>query len=209
MSLRILWIVMVFSLYLFMVVQETILANEVNSESYSDSEAETELELGSESEVESLIDSDKGVQGSDLGGDPNLVEQVARPLDRMRGESGLLETFLYDPSGRRDPFAPYKIDEAETVTDADGEALGPLLPLQRFSLSELKLIGIIWDTTDPKALFVDPTGKYWPAVGIDDRVGNKNGYIAAIREGEVIIIETSKGRDGEILYIPQVLKVER
>lgn len=141
--------------------------------------------------------------------DPNLQQEkeVAEEAVPATVSQGVLETFLYDPKGRRDPFAPFRAEEP--TSDTTSEVLGPILPLQRFSLSELKLIGIMWDISEPKALFVDPNGRYWPPVGIDDRIGNKNGYVAAIREGEVVIIESNQGREGEIVYTPRVLRVER
>lgn len=113
-----------------------------------------------------------------------------------------LEPFIYDPKGRRDPFGPYVEDQ---VSQEDGFQ-GPLLPLQRFDVSELKLIGIMWNVKDPKAMFVDPNSQIH-VVGKDERVGRNNGYIAVIREGEVVIVEAMR-RKGDLVYSSRVVRLE-
>ncbi|MEO0335779.1 MAG: pilus assembly protein PilP, partial [Pseudomonadota bacterium] len=82
-----------------------------------------------------------------------------------------------------------------------------LLPLQRFDLDQLNLLGIIWDISDPKAMFKDPNGEIH-IVGLEERIGRKNGYIAVIREGEVVVVEASR-RKGEVIYTSRVLRMEQ
>ena len=105
-----------------------------------------------------------------------------------------LEPFIYDPKGRRDPFRPYQ----EVVIQRNDGFEGPLLPLQRFDLDQLNLLGIIWDIRDPKAMFKDPNGEIH-IVGLEERIGRKNGYIAVIREGEGVIVEASR-RKGDVIF---------
>lgn len=113
-----------------------------------------------------------------------------------------LEPFIYDPKGRRDPFGPY----VEVQVSQEDGFQGPLLPLQRFDVSELKLIGIMWNVKDPKAMFVDPNSQIH-VVGKDERVGRNNGYIAVIREGEVVIVEAMR-RKGDLIYSSRVVRLE-
>lgn len=114
-----------------------------------------------------------------------------------------LEPFIYDTKGRRDPFRPY----VEMRAPEEGEMQGPLLPLQRYDLDDIKLTGIIWDVRSPKALFVDP-GKQTHILGRDDRIGRNNGYIAVIREGEVVVVEAQRIR-GETVYSTRIMKLPR
>lgn len=114
-----------------------------------------------------------------------------------------LEPFIYDPKGRRDPFGPY-VDPQEVT---DGNFQGPLLPLQRFDIEELKLIGIMWNISEPKAMFVDPNAQIH-VVGKDERIGRNNGYIAVIREGEVVIVEATR-RKGDMVYSSRVVRLEQ
>ncbi len=114
-----------------------------------------------------------------------------------------LEPFIYDPKGRRDPFGPY----VEPQESSGGGFQGPLLPLQRFDIAELKLIGVMWNISEPKAMFVDPNSQIH-VVGKDERIGRNNGYIAVIREGEVVIVEATR-RKGDLVYSSRVVRLEQ
>lgn len=116
---------------------------------------------------------------------------------------GIIEDFNYEVSGRRDPFLPYTSPKAISVEEEE-EIVSPL---QRFELDQLKLIGIIWDTRKPKAMFLDPAGKGY-IVGKLDKVGRNRGYIAEIREGEVIILERYVG-EGRSTFQTRSIRLER
>jgi type IV pilus assembly protein PilP len=116
---------------------------------------------------------------------------------------GFLEPFLYDMVNRRDPFLPY----AEFQPQTDEGPTRALTPAQRFALEELQLVGVMWDVKDPKAMFMDPE-KEVLVLGRDESIGNRNGYIAAIREGEVVVVEAIRKR-GDIIYRTRVLRIER
>ena len=101
-----------------------------------------------------------------------------------------LESYRYENDPRnRDPFISLKQETGE-----DGEViinqtmLGPYLPLERFDIDQFQLMGIIWDTDDPRALFLDPNSQSH-IVRKNDRIGLYKGHLAEIREGEVIIAE--------------------
>lgn len=127
---------------------------------------------------------------------------TSSPMGSLSSEfETFLEPFLYDPKGRRDPFRPY----SESRGPEEGELSGPLLPLQRFDLDQLKLTGIIWDVGDPKAMFVDPKGQIH-VVRRDERIGRRNGYIAVIREGEVVVVE-ALNINGDLMYSTRVLRI--
>lgn len=112
-----------------------------------------------------------------------------------------LEPFIYDTEQRRDPFAAYK---DPTFSNEGGLPTGPL---QQFNLDELELIGIMWDIRAPKAMFVDPSKKVHVA-GRDEGIGKRNGYIAAIREGEVVVVEAVRTESG-ISYETKVIRLPR
>lgn len=112
-----------------------------------------------------------------------------------------LEPYIYDPKGRRDPFKPY----AESAPLEEGEMAGPLLPLQQYDLEQLRLVGILWNIADPKAMFIDPKNQVH-VVRRDERLGKKNGYVAVIREGEVVVVE-AVNVNGDLMYSTRVLKI--
>lgn len=145
--------------------------------------------------------------------DPNATKPAAaeehEPLTTAQASSGIselegfLEPFIYDIVNRRDPFQAY----AEYVPVEESGPSRPISPAQRFDLEQLQLIGIMWDIKDPKAMFVDPE-KEVLVLGRDESIGNRNGYIAAIREGEVVVVEAVRKR-GDIIYRTRVLRMER
>lgn len=123
----------------------------------------------------------------------------------IAGIQNVIEPYIYDPQGRRDPFKPFLYLESQ---ESDvGAFQGPLLPLQRFDLDEINLIGIIWQVGDPRAMFRDPNDQVH-VLGKDERIGRNNGYIAVIREGEVVVVETVRNK-GNIEYLPRVMKLSR
>jgi type IV pilus assembly protein PilP len=132
---------------------------------------------------------------------PSSAGAVQESASAVAAEvQGFLEPFIYDAKNRRDPFQPY--------TDFRPTENQPTLsPLQRFDLEDLKLVGIMWDVHSPKAMFLDPE-KQVHVASRDESIGRKNGYIAVIREGEVVVVESTR-KDGEVQYKPRVLRLER
>ena len=82
----------------------------------------------------------------------------------------------------------------------------PLEPLQKFALSQLKVVGIIWDVGKPKALIEDPAGKSHIVIE-NTKMGPDMGYVAAIREGEVIVVEPLISPEGRKSYQTKILKL--
>lgn len=117
--------------------------------------------------------------------------------------AGLMDPFEYDPRGRKDPFVQPIPEKALTP----GSLHGPILPLQAFNLDQLRLVGIIWDVRHPKAMIKDPEGKTH-IVGPNTKLGPKNGYIAVIREGEMVVVETTE-QMGKLSSTAQVVKIAK
>lgn len=134
--------------------------------------------------------------------DPKSSKQLEALTDELFLQ-GLMDPFDYDPRGRKDPFAQPVLDRPV----APGSPHGPLLPLQRFDISKLKLIGIIWDVKRPRAMINDPEGKMH-VVGPNTKIGIRNGYIAVIREGEIVIVETVE-ENGRLVSSAQIVKLAK
>lgn len=94
------------------------------------------------------------------------------------------QDFVYDPTGKRDPFRAFKWTRPDRVRDR--EALGPL---EQFDLSQLSLVAVVWETGNARALIQDPSGgTYIVAKGA--RVGKNEGRITAIDDNMVRVKET-------------------
>jgi type IV pilus assembly protein PilP len=88
----------------------------------------------------------------------------------------------YDPSGRRDPFAP--------VLQQLG--LGPidptLPPLQRVGLTEMNLIAVVWGSYGYTAMVQTPDGNGY-TVRRGTRIGPNNGVVSAVTEKGIVVQE--------------------
>jgi Tfp pilus assembly protein PilP len=106
------------------------------------------------------------------------------------GGSGILneENYVYDPTGKRDPFKPYK-NFRPTVDVGNQRITTVLEPLQKYELEKLLIVGILWDVKTPRALLKDPDGAVHTVVR-NTKIGRNEGIVAAIREGEIVVIET-------------------
>ncbi|WP_447598842.1 pilus assembly protein PilP [Nitrospira sp. Nam80] len=88
----------------------------------------------------------------------------------------------YDPSGRRDPFAPIVENNNQGQSDA------VLPPLQRIGLTELSLIGVVWGAYGYTAMVQTPDGKGY-SIRRGTRVGPNNGVVSSITERGIIVQE--------------------
>ena len=100
---------------------------------------------------------------------------------------------IFNPEGRRDPFVTFR-GEAEMAHD--DESL--LLPLQRYELSELRMVGVIWGAKGTRALVEDGEGM-GHSLGVGDRVGRANGVVTKVTETEVIVKEEFPGVGGRMV----------
>jgi type IV pilus assembly protein PilP len=104
---------------------------------------------------------------------------VAKP-DQTGGAA--MTGLVYDPSGRRDPFAPIIENGLQGQTDA------LLPPLQRIGLTELSLIGIVWGAYGYTAMVQTPDGKGY-SIRRGTRVGPNNGVVSSITDRGIIVQE--------------------
>jgi type IV pilus assembly protein PilP len=109
---------------------------------------------------------------------PAGTAQVSSQIPLAEGMTGL----GYDPSGRRDPFAPI-IQELQV-----GKTDSTLPPLQRVTLTELNLIAIVWGAYGYTAMVQTPEGHGY-TVRRGTRMGQNNGVVSAVTERGIIVQE--------------------
>ena len=95
----------------------------------------------------------------------------------------------FDPTGRRDPFRPPRA----TVATRTGE---PPTPLQRYEIGQLKLVAVIYDTVQPRAVVEDDQGLGY-IVRVGTAIGANGGRVRDIERGRVLIEEDSVDFYGE------------
>jgi type IV pilus assembly protein PilP len=142
------------------------------------------------SQIETVISDKKGKFVPQSGNGENKIPDLL---------VGIIEDYNYNPNGKRDPFTPFEKDTNTTT-------IGPIWPLQKYDLEQLRLVGVIWEVKIPKAMILDPTGKGY-VVTVNERIGRNNGYIARIREGEIVVVENISGADGKSNYVTKLMKL--
>jgi type IV pilus assembly protein PilP len=115
---------------------------------------------------------------------------VTAPTGTARIEEKPAEAYAYRPAGRRDPFAPL-ISKQEKKAN-----LSERPPLERYSINEFKLSGIIWGGFGYNAMLEGPDGKgYFIRVGTI--IGPNRGVVKAITQTSIVIEEKFKNVMGE------------
>ena len=96
----------------------------------------------------------------------------------------------YDPARHRDPFRPPTI----TSTVADG---GPRTPLERYEIGQLKLVGVVWEEEDARAMVEDSSGLGY-IVTTGTPIGSSGGVVRSIEPRRVLIEEKTTNFYGEV-----------
>ena len=112
--------------------------------------------------------------------------------DEDADKSSVTAIQVYDPEGKRDPFTSFS-SKGEEMSAEDQSFL---LPLQRYDLGELKMVGVIWGSKGPKALVEDAGGAGY-TVEVGERIGRSNGVVTRITEVEIIVREEFPGIGGK------------
>lgn len=99
------------------------------------------------------------------------------------------DSYTYNPVGKRDPFVPFS---GEFVS----YSVVPKTPLEKYSLNELNLTGIIWGISDPRALIKAPDG-YSYIVRMDAPIGRNRGRVSRITKKELYVEEEYRDPTGK------------
>ena len=103
------------------------------------------------------------------------------------------ETF--DFSGKKDPFRSYVVASKAKLP------LPPIseiqLPIQKFEVSQFKVLGIITGLKENRAMVLDPTGKSY-VIKEGSLIGPHNGKVQAITPTVIDVIEQYRNESGQI-----------
>lgn len=189
----------------------TNLENPENSNSFN-ADSSNQTYDASNAEAEQIEEQDE--IGS-VSGAASSADDIFDQLDALNsGGASFYEsykTFIYNPSNRKSPFLPPKNLRTKTGYK-DQEVDSIRTGLLAYDLESLTLTSLLWSVDEPRALIKDPSGQtHKVKEGV--LIGRKDGYIAKIREGEVVVVEKElvRGEDGleKEIFKTQVLKMER
>lgn len=98
--------------------------------------------------------------------------------------------YAYDPADRRDPFAPIVNRESKQFGLSSN-----LPPLERFTISEFKMSGILWGGFGYNAMLEGPDGKgYFVHVG--SQIGPNRAVVKKINQDSLVLEEKFKNYMG-------------
>ncbi len=116
-----------------------------------------------------------------------IALQPAKP-EAPKAEEKPDSPYTYEPRDRRDPFAPIVMRAEQGGKPGSG-------PLERYSVTEYKLTGIIWGGFGYNAMIESPDGKgYFVRVGTV--IGTNRGVVKKITQTTMVIEETFKNYIG-------------
>ncbi len=125
---------------------------------------------------------------------PQPAPQQSTPLPSAVTPQEVERDYVYDPTGKRDPFQPFIA--AQTPVKPVGEEI-PATPLQKYDLSQLRLVAIIVGAGDGSAMVEDSEGKgYIIKKGV--YVGANFGKVKSVLKDRVIIEERYKDYTGQV-----------
>jgi hypothetical protein len=89
---------------------------------------------------------------------------------------------LVPTAGPRDPFRPFNLALRPRPVET------PRTPLEQYDVHALKLVAVIYDTQNPKAMVEDDTGLGY-TIGLGTKIGNQGGVVKAIDPDRVVVEE--------------------
>lgn len=132
---------------------------------------------------------------------PEVAAPVAAPVKRAATEGAAAtvatEEYFYNPAGKRDPFKPFYETNKGSVAPPDPNSP----PLQRWDVDKFLLTGVIWNTSVPQALLIDPEG-IGHVVAMGSYVGRNWGKVTSISDHSVVVTEEYQTMDGELVVNP-------
>lgn len=138
--------------------------------------------------------------GTGGGGSVATPEATATPTPTPTPDE--TAEYNYNPVGKRDPFRSFVMEELSPDTKR------VVTPLQRFDLDQLKIIGIIWGISSPRAMVVTPDGKGY-VVQKGTLIGKNWGKVSRITQDEVIISEEYRDFEGRLIVTEVPLRLPK
>lgn len=146
---------------------------------------------------------------------PIDVKSTMATLEEKVAKEGntLYRARFYDPEGKIDPFAPiFKQSTPETVAKKGPkkkrEKRVPQTPLERLSLGQLTLVGVIRMPGGNRAIVQEASGKGY-VVKNGTYIGTDAGRVIDIEANRVVIEEEVENVLGDVITRKQELKLQK
>jgi type IV pilus assembly protein PilP len=113
------------------------------------------------------------------------------------------QRYVYDPSGRRDPFEPLLVVARQALRPDE-----PLTPLQTYEIGQFRLIGIIVGKGVPRAMVVAPDGKSY-ILQRDIKIGKNGGKVTEVQREMVVVEEKFEDFAGDVKTVIQEIRLPK
>jgi type IV pilus assembly protein PilP len=134
--------------------------------------------------------SDSGKKGTPVSAGPKPVTKVATQGTATAPQVQLPPEYVYSAAGKRDPFSSI------IVKEVPGAKISDRPPLERYSLGEFKLAGVVWGGFGYNAMLEGPDGKgYFVHVGTI--IGPNKGVVKKITQHTMVVEEKFKTVTGD------------
>lgn len=117
------------------------------------------------------------------------------------------EFYRYNPQGKADPFRPFIDPDAAKKKAAKPRDL-PLNPLQRLSIEQFRLVGVIGNGQDRRAMVQDPAGRFYSLLK-GAYIGLNNGRVEAILPDSMIVNEKIRTDEGKVQLRKHTMKLRQ
>ena len=127
---------------------------------------------------------------------PVPIKKTEAPISAFDEEEGMIVKkltipFEYDRQAKRDPF---RLPEVSGMEIPLGAYFGPFLELQEVRLENVKIKALLLDPLRPKAVISftqdNNTKEISRKIFIGDYLGENFGIVQAIREGQIVVVQT-------------------
>ena len=133
------------------------------------------------------------------GADAPSASPTSAPTPRPT--VGTLPTPGAPAANLRDPFRPFNLALRPKAVET------PRTPLEQYDVGALKLVAVIYDTQNPKAMVEDDTGLGY-TIGVGTKIGNQGGVVKMIDPERVVVEEEFVDFYGEKKKTEVVLRLK-
>ena len=111
------------------------------------------------------------------------------------------DTESYVAEGKRDPFRSFHFKNPKEPVVATG-------PLSDFDLVQLSVVGVVWNTTNPRALVADPAGRSF-VLKEGASIGKNSGRVIRIMDDMILVKEKFVDFEGTVSTKDVEMRIEK
>jgi Tfp pilus assembly protein PilP len=111
-----------------------------------------------------------------------LAADNGSPDNAGKGPNAAAAAAQGQPNVPRDPFRPFNLALRPKAVEP------PATPLEQYAVGSLKLVAVIYDTQNPKAMVEDDAGLGY-TIGPGMKIGNQGGVVKTIDPDRIVVEE--------------------